>query len=58
MPGKKLRSITPGRRGVYEKLKGRGMSKEIAAKIANAGKTFAGRSRMAKKAAATRRGSK
>ncbi len=55
MPGRKLRSITPGRRDAYEALKGQGMPKRKAAKIANAGKTKAGRSRMAKKAARTRK---
>lgn len=55
MPGKRLKSITPGRRNVYETLKGKGMSKEMAARIANAGKTKAGRSRMARKAARSRR---
>ncbi|GGW41260.1 hypothetical protein [Streptomyces xantholiticus] len=53
MPGKKTRGITPGRVSVYERLKTR-MSKRKAARIANAGKTKAGRSRMAKKAARTR----
>jgi hypothetical protein len=56
MPGKKMNSIAANRRHVYEKLKGKGMSKRIAAMISNAGKTFAGRSRMAKKAARTRKG--
>jgi hypothetical protein len=54
MPGNRLNSITPGRRDVYEKLKGK-MGKRKAARIANAGKTSAGRSRMAKKAARTRK---
>lgn len=53
MPGKKMRGITPGRVSVYERLKTR-MSKRKAARIANAGKTKAGRSRMAKKAARAR----
>lgn len=53
MPGRK-RGITPGRVDVYEKLRGKGMSKKKAARIANAGKTKAGRSKMAKKAARTR----
>lgn len=54
MPGKRTRGITPGRVDVYEKLKAKGMSKRKAARIANAGKTKTGRSRMAKKAARTR----
>jgi hypothetical protein len=54
MPGNRLKSITPGRHKAYEKLKTK-MSKKKAAKIANAGKTHAGRSRMAKKAARTRK---
>lgn len=52
--GKKARGITKGRRHVYERLKGK-MGKTRAAKIANAGKTKAGRSKMAKKAARTRK---
>ena len=55
MPGNRLKSITPGRRDVYEKLKGKGMSKRKAARIANAGKTAGGRSAMARKAARTRK---
>jgi hypothetical protein len=55
VPGNRLKSITKGRRGVYEALKKHGMSKTRAAKIANAGKTRAGRSRMARKAARTRK---
>jgi hypothetical protein len=55
MPGgKKASGVTPGRRNVYERLKGR-FSKSVAAKIANAGKTAAGRSRMARKSARTRK---
>jgi hypothetical protein len=46
--------ITPGRTNVYEALKAR-MGKARAAKIANAGKTHTERSRMAKKAARTRK---
>lgn len=53
MPGRRLSSITPGRRAVYERLKGK-MGKRKAARIANAGKTRAGRSAMARKAARTR----
>ena len=55
MPGR-IRGITDSREQVYERLKKKGMSKKKAAKIANAGKTKAGRSRMAKKAARTRKG--
>jgi hypothetical protein len=53
MPGNRLKSITPGRRKVYEALP-KSMSKRSRARIANAGKTRAGRSRMARKAARTR----
>jgi hypothetical protein len=52
--GGRIRGIVAGRRDVYEALKGR-MGKTRAAKIANAGKTHADRSRMAKKAARTRK---
>ena len=55
MPGKRLKSITKGRRHAYESMKKSGLSKGMAARIANAGKTKAGRSRMAKKAARTRK---
>lgn len=55
MPNKRMRSIAKNRRHVYERLKGKGFSKAKAAKIANAGKTKKGRSRMAKKAARTRK---
>lgn len=54
MPKGKFRSIAKGRRKAYEDLKAGGLSKSSAAKIANAGKTKAGRSKMAKKAAKTR----
>lgn len=40
---------------VYEALKRRGFSKSSAAAISNAGRTKSGRSRMAKKAARTRK---
>jgi hypothetical protein len=49
--GKRASGVTPSRRHVYERLKAKGHSKKSAARIANAGKTKAGRSRMAKKAA-------
>ena len=48
-------NIPLSRSSAYEALRRQGMSKTKAAKIANAGKTFAGRSRMAKKAARTRK---
>jgi hypothetical protein len=54
MPGSRLNSIVPNRRSVYEKLKER-YGKERAAKIANAGKTSADRSRMSRKGARTRK---
>ncbi|WP_322500803.1 hypothetical protein TR631_12395 [Streptomyces rochei] len=52
--GGRIRGIVAGRGKVYEALKSR-MGKTRAAKIANAGQTKADRSRMAKKAARTRR---
>lgn len=59
MPGKASKAarqhITKGRLGAYEAIRGSGMSKSSAARIANAGKTKTGRSAMAKKAARTRR---
>jgi transposase len=55
VPGNRLASITPGRRDVYEALRRQGMSKKKAAKISNAGKSHAGRSAMARKAARTRK---
>lgn len=55
MPAGRLRSITKKRRGAYESMRKSGMSKESAARIANAGKTKKGRQRMARKAARTRR---
>jgi hypothetical protein len=54
VPGKRLNSIAKGRRHVYERLKG-SMGKRRAAMIANAGKTRAGRSAMARKASRTRK---
>lgn len=47
--------VAPGRHRVYKALRRKGMSKKKAAKIANAGVTHAQRSRMARKAARTRR---
>lgn len=55
MPANRLRSIRWNRRKAYEGMRKRGLSKAMSAKIANAGKNKAARSRMAKKAAATRR---
>lgn len=55
MPAKKMRSIAKNRRGAYESMRESGMSKEKAAKIANAGKTKEGRKKMAKKAARSRK---
>lgn len=43
------------RQDVYRALRRKGMSKSKAARIANAGETKVGRSRMAKKAARTRK---
>lgn len=54
MPGQRLRSIAKNRQNVYEALKRQGYPKKKAARIANAGKTAAGRHSMAKKAARTR----
>jgi hypothetical protein len=54
MPASRMRAIAPNRRTVYEKLRAKGLSKSSAARIANAGRTKAGRSRMARKAARTR----
>jgi hypothetical protein len=53
MPGKRMRGIK--RPAVYERLKSRGVPKRIAAAIANKGKSRAGRKKMARKAARTRR---
>lgn len=43
------------RHRAYRALRRQGKSKSTAARIANAGRRFAGRSRMARKAARTRR---
>jgi hypothetical protein len=48
-------NIPRSRSSAYEALRRQGMSKSSAARISNAGITFAGRSRMAKKAARTRK---
>lgn len=55
MPGRKMGHIAQGRRDVYEALRRHGHTKKSAAKIANAGKTKAGRKSMANKAARTRK---
>lgn len=57
MPGKAAkvaRQKLGNRVKAYEAIKGEGLSKESAAQIANAGRTKAGRKRMARKAARTR----
>lgn len=43
------------RHGAYRALRRKGMSKSASARISNAGRSKAGRSRMAKKAARTRK---
>lgn len=53
--GGKKGFVYQARHKAYRRLRAQGKSKKIAAMIANAGKTFAGRSRMAKKAARTRK---
>lgn len=53
--GKRKGYIAPGRRRTYDALRRKGMSKSKAARIANAGRTHAARSRMARKAARTRK---
>ena len=54
MPGRKHGNIPRSRSKAYEKIRGK-LGKTSAAKIAWAGRTFAGRSKMAKKAARTRK---
>lgn len=51
---RRIKGITPTRQNAYRALKGKGYSVLKAAKIANKGKTFAGRSEMARKGAANR----
>ena len=53
MPGKKMRAVKRPR--VYEALKAK-LGKTGAAKVANAGKSHAARSRMAAKAGRSRKG--
>lgn len=52
--GGKHGNIPLSRSSAYEALRRQGMSKSSAARIAWAGRTFSGRSSMAKKAARTR----
>ncbi len=54
--GGKYGFVFPGRQDVYRALRRQGKSKTAAAKIANAGRTHEQRSRMAKKAARSRKG--
>lgn len=53
--GGKYGFVYKSRQRVYKALRRHGMTKTAAAKISNAGRTHAQRSRMAKKAARTRR---
>jgi len=53
--GGKFGFVYKSRQDVYRALRRQGKSKTAAAKIANAGQTHTARSRMAKKAARTRR---
>jgi hypothetical protein len=48
--------VARNRHRAYKALRRKGKSKSSAARIANAGRTAAGRSRMARKAAASRKG--
>ena len=56
--GGKFGFVYTSRQRVYKALRREGKSKTVAAKIANAGRLKGGRSRMAKKAARTRRNKK
>ncbi|WP_107063538.1 DUF7218 family protein [Streptomyces sp. NRRL B-24720] len=47
--------VYPSRQDVYRALRRDGASKSKAARISNAGRSFSARSRMARKAARTRR---
>lgn len=53
--GGKFGYVAKSRHGAYRALRRKGASKSKAARIANAGVFHSGRSRMAKKAARTRR---
>jgi len=55
VPGRKHGNIPLSRSRAYEALRRKGMSKKRAAQIAWAGRTFPQRSRMARKAARSRR---
>jgi uncharacterized protein (DUF302 family) len=54
--GGKKGYVAPGRQDVYKALRRQGKSKKLAAQIANAGRTAAGRKAMARKAASHRKG--
>lgn len=54
--GGKYGFVYRGRQDVYKALRRQGKSKEMAARIANAGRTHGQRVAMARKAARTRRG--
>ncbi len=54
--GGKFGFVYKARQGTYRALRRKGMSKSKAARISNAGRGHAARSRMAKKGARTRRG--
>lgn len=53
--GGKYGFVYRSRQETYKDLREKGLPKNVAAMISNAGRTKAGRSRMAKKAAATRK---
>lgn len=53
--GGKYGYVVKSRQDVYRALRRQGKSKQVAAKIANAGRSKVARSRMAKKAARTRK---
>jgi hypothetical protein len=53
--GGKSGFVYRNRHNAYRGIRTSGKSKTVAARIANAGRTKAGRSRMARKAAATRK---
>lgn len=53
--GGKYGYVPVSRQKAYRRLRAKGKSKKVAAMIANAGTSFSGRSRMARKAARTRR---
>lgn len=53
--GGKYGYVVRSRHDTYRALRRKGKSKKVAAMISNAGRTHAGRSRMARKGARTRR---